>query len=87
MGAAGLAAAVVVVAAFGAWPRFWSSGTTLLQGGLMWYAPLTAFGAGDNPEYVEYHWHGLQLIAGNLYCVVGLALFLVALGAAAGAAL
>jgi alpha-1,2-mannosyltransferase len=82
MGAAGLAAAVVVVAAFGAWPRFWSSGTTLLQGGLIWYAPLTAFGAGDNPEYVEYHWHGLQLIAGNLYCVVGLALFLVALGAA-----
>jgi alpha-1,2-mannosyltransferase len=82
MRAAGLAAAVVVVAAFGAWPRFWSSGTTLLQGGLIWYAPVTAFGAGDSPKYVEYHWHGLQLIAGNLYCVVGIALFLLALGAA-----
>jgi hypothetical protein len=67
---------------FGAWPRFWSSGTTLLQGGLIWYAPVTAFGAGDNPKYVEYHWSGLQLIAGNLYCVVGIALFLLALGAA-----
>ncbi len=82
MGAAGLAAAAAVVAAFGAWPQFWSSGATLLQGGLIWYAPLSAFGAGDNPEYAEYHWHGLQLIAGNLYCIVGLALFLVALGAA-----
>ncbi len=82
MRAAGLAAAVVVVAAFGAWPRFWSSGATLLQGGLIWYAPVTAFGAGDSPKYVEYHWHGLQLIAGNLYCVVGVALFLFALGAA-----
>ena len=43
---------------------------------------MTAFGAGDSPKYVEYHWHGLQLIAGNLYCVVGIALFLFALGAA-----
>jgi alpha-1,2-mannosyltransferase len=80
--AAGLAAAAVVVVAFGAWPRVWEAGTTLLQGGLIWYAPLTAFGAGDNPGYVEYHWRGLQLIAGNLYVLVGVALFLVALGAA-----
>ena len=80
--AAWLAAAAAVVVVFGAWPRFWSSGTTLLQGGLIWYAPVTAFGAGDNPKYVEYHWSGLQLIAGNLYCVVGIALFLLALGAA-----
>jgi alpha-1,2-mannosyltransferase len=80
--AAWLAAAAAVVAAFGAWPRFWSGGTTLLQGGMIWYAPVTAFGAGDSRKYVEYHWHGLQLIAGNLYCVVGIALFLFALGAA-----
>ena len=80
--AARLAAVAVIVVAFGAWPRFWSSGATLLQGGLIWYAPLTAFGAGDSPAYVEYHWHGLQLIAGNLYCLAGVALFLAALAAA-----
>ena len=43
---------------------------------------LTAFGAGDRPDYVEYHWHGLQPIAGNLYCVAGVLLFLLALGTA-----
>jgi len=80
--AAGLAAAAAVVVGFGAWPRFWSSGTALLQGGLIWYAPLTAFGAGDSPTYVEYHWHGLQLIAGNLYVLLGVAFFLLALAAA-----
>jgi hypothetical protein len=78
-----LAAAAVVVATFGAWPRFWSGGATLLQGGLIWYAPLTAFGTGDDPKYAEYHWHGLQLIAGNLYLLVGVAFLLVALVAAA----
>jgi alpha-1,2-mannosyltransferase len=78
-----LAAAAVVVATFGAWPRFWSGGATLLQGGLIWYAPLTAFGTGDDPKYAEYDWHGLQLIAGNLYLLVGMAFLLVALVAAA----
>ena len=83
MRVAWLAAAAVVVATFGAWPRFWSGGATLLQGGLIWYAPLTAFGAGDDPKYAEYHWHGLQLIAGNLYLLVGVAFLLVALVTAA----
>jgi alpha-1,2-mannosyltransferase len=78
-----LAAAAAVVVTFGAWPRWWSSGTGLLQGGLIWYAPDTSFGTGDNPRYVEYHWHGLQLIAGNLYVLAGGALFIVALVAAA----
>ena len=81
--AAWLAGAAVIVVAFGAWPRFWSGGATLLQGGLIWYAPLTAFGTGDDPRYAEYHWHGLQLIAGNLYLLVGVAFLLVALVAAA----
>jgi alpha-1,2-mannosyltransferase len=78
-----LAAAAAVVVAFGAWPRFWLSHSGLLQGGLIWYAPVSAFSSGDNPRYVEYHWHGLQLVAGNLYVIAGGALFLVALGAAA----
>jgi alpha-1,2-mannosyltransferase len=78
-----LAAAAAVVVTFGAWPRWWSSGTGLLQGGLIWYAPDTSFGTGDNPKYVEYHWHGLQFIAGNLYVLAGGALFIVALVTAA----
>jgi alpha-1,2-mannosyltransferase len=68
-----------VLAAFGAWPDFWSARAGLLQGGLINYAPASAFAQGDNPAYAEYHWHGLQLIAGNLYILAGLGLFAVAL--------
>jgi alpha-1,2-mannosyltransferase len=82
--AAWITAAALVVVAFGAWPRLWPrAGTGLLQGGLIWYAPVSAFSSGDNPAYVEYHWHGLQEIAGNLYVIAGSALFVLALAAAA----
>ncbi len=70
-----LAAAVLVV--YGAWPDFWKRSAGLLQGGLINYAPASSFAHGDNPKYVEYHWHGLQLIAGNLYLLAGLGLFVV----------
>ncbi len=74
-----LAAAAAVVVAFAAWPRFWPGGSAgLLQGGLIWYAPTN----GDILPYREYHWHGLQLIAGNLYVIAGCLLFALALGAA-----
>ena len=43
----------------------------LLQGGLINYAPASSFAPRDNPAYAEYHWHGLQLIAGNLYLLGG----------------
>jgi alpha-1,2-mannosyltransferase len=77
------AAAAAVVVAFGAWPRFWPGGDTgLLQGGLIWYAPVSTFSSGDQANYKEYHWHGLQEIAGNLYVIAGLALFVLALAAA-----
>jgi alpha-1,2-mannosyltransferase len=76
-----LAAAVLVV--YGAWPDFWSRTAGLLQGGLINYAPGSSFAHGDNPAYVEYHWHGLQLIAGNLYLLAGLGLFVVVLVTAA----
>jgi alpha-1,2-mannosyltransferase len=81
--AAWIAAAAAVVVAFGAWPRFWpGGGTWLLQGGLIWYAPLSAFSSGDSAGYVEYHWRGLQEFAGNLYTIAGLALFALAVAAA-----
>jgi hypothetical protein len=40
------------------------------------------FAHGDNPSYPEYHWHGLQLLAGNLYLLGGLGLFAVTLAVA-----
>jgi alpha-1,2-mannosyltransferase len=72
-----LAAAVLLV--FAAWPDFWSAKAGLLQGGLINYAPASSFAHGDNPAYPEYHWHGLQLLAGNLYLLAGIGLFIVVL--------
>ena len=75
-----LAAAVLVL--FAAWPDFWNAKAGLLQGGLINYAPAAGFPSGDNPAYKEYHWHGLQLIAGNLELLVGLGLFVVVVAVA-----
>ena len=80
--AAWFALGAVILAVFGAWPDFWSRTAGLLQGGLIDYAPATSFAHGDNPGYAEYHWHGLQLLAGNLYLLAGLGLFVVAAAAA-----
>jgi alpha-1,2-mannosyltransferase len=76
------AGAVVLAVAFGGWPQFWDNRAGLLQGGLIWYAPSTSFASGDSPSFVEYHWHGLQVVAGNLYLLVGGVLFLAVLAAA-----
>jgi alpha-1,2-mannosyltransferase len=72
-----LALAAVVLVVYGGWPDFWSRKAGLLQGGLINYAPSSSFAHGDNPAYPEYHWHGLQLVAGNLYVLGGIGLFLV----------
>ena len=72
-----LALAGVVLVVYGGWPDFWSRKAGLLQGGLINYAPSSSFAHGDNPAYPEYHWHGLQLLAGNLYVLGGIGLFLV----------
>jgi alpha-1,2-mannosyltransferase len=72
-----LAGGVLVV--YGGWPDFWSRKAGLLQGGLINYAPSSSFAHGDNPAYPEYHWHGLQLLAGNLYVLGGIGLFVVVL--------
>ena len=75
-----LAAAVLIV--FAAWPDFWKAKAGLLQGGLINYAPAASFPSGDKPSYPEYHWHGLELIAGNLELLAGLGLFVVVLAVA-----
>jgi alpha-1,2-mannosyltransferase len=77
--AAWYALAAVVLLLFAAWPDFWNATAGLLQGGLINYAPAQGFPSGDHPAYKEYHWHGLQLLAGNLELLVGLGLFVVVL--------
>jgi alpha-1,2-mannosyltransferase len=77
--AAWYALAAVVLLLFAAWPDWWKASAGLLQGGLINYAPAQGFPSGDNPAYKEYHWHGLQLLAGNLELLVGLGLFVVVL--------
>jgi len=37
---------------------------------------------GDQPQYVEYHWHGFQLLWGNIYILFGMAMLLVLCGIA-----
>jgi alpha-1,2-mannosyltransferase len=76
------AGAGVAWAVFAAWPDFWSRSAGLLGGGLINDAPVSAWAYGDNPAYREYHWHGLQLVAGNTEVLAGLALFAVLLAAA-----
>ncbi len=77
------AAAGVMIAVFGAWPQFWDlSQAGLTPAGLFWYGPATYFARGDQPWYHEFHWHGLQLLAGNSFVLAGL-LALAALGVAA----
>ena len=77
---AGLAGGLAVV--FGAWPgSLWHlpANTGGYFEGLIWWPPLTNpelyLRIGDQPWFAEYHWHGLQLIVGNLYVLTGMALF------------
>jgi alpha-1,2-mannosyltransferase len=71
--------ALVLVLVFAGWPSFLNAG----QGhGLIWYAPATPFASGDSPGYLEYHWHGIQLLDGNFYVLTGCALLLAAVVAA-----
>jgi alpha-1,2-mannosyltransferase len=66
-------AAGAVVLVFGAWPQFWDlSQAGLSPAGLFWYGPTHYFATGDQPWYPEFHWHGLQLLAGNSFVLAGL---------------
>ena len=73
------ASGAALLLAFFAWPAAWfenarSLGTDTL--GLIWMQGNTSPGKYqqylDRPTYVEYHWHGFQLIWGNLYVLVGI---------------
>ena len=63
----------VLVLVFGAWPQLWDlSQSGLVPAGLFWYGPTHYFATGDQPWYPEFHWHGLQLLAGNSFVLAGL---------------
>ena len=63
----------VLVLVFGAWPQLWDlSQSGLTPAGLTWYGPTHFFATGDQPWYPEFHWHGLQLLAGNSFVLAGL---------------
>jgi alpha-1,2-mannosyltransferase len=69
----------LLVIAFLGWPKLWNAG----QGkGVIWLAPATGDAYGDNPHFAEYHWHGIQLVEGNLYVLIGCLMLLAALVAA-----
>jgi len=83
----GLAAGMVVV--FAAWPdALWESARNLgnFSFGFLWAQsntnPVKFAKHGDQPSYVEYHWHGFQLLWGNAYILAGVALLLILLALA-----
>jgi glycosyl transferase family 87 len=72
---------------FAAWPdAIWENERTLgdFSFGFLWAQantdPVTFAQQGDQPGYVEYHWHGFQLLWGNAYLIAGVALLLILLG-------
>jgi alpha-1,2-mannosyltransferase len=69
---------------FASWPQLWNLGQSgLTPAGLGWYAPGTYFATGSKPWYHEFHWHGLQLLAGNSAVLAGLACLAALVAAAA----
>jgi hypothetical protein len=77
-----IALAAGLAAVFGAWPdALWTSARNLgrFSLGLLWDPPNTNpilfVEHGDQPSFVEYHWHGLWLATGNAYILAGLAVF------------
>jgi alpha-1,2-mannosyltransferase len=79
---AALAGALLLI--FAAWPgALWSvpiTGPGDFTNGLIWAGPnsrvttYTLFG--DNPRFLEYHWHGLQNLSGNAFVLTGVALLI-----------
>ena len=72
---------------FAAWPdALWENARNLgnFSLGFLWAQPNTnpiKFAQyGDQPSYVEYHWHGFQLLWGNAYILAGVALLAILLG-------
>jgi len=72
---------------FAAWPdAIWENARTLgnFSLGFLWAQantnPIKFAQYGDQPSYVEYHWHGFQLLWGNAFILAGVALLLILLG-------
>jgi alpha-1,2-mannosyltransferase len=83
----GLAAGILIV--FGAWPdALWENARNLgrFSLGFLWAPPNTNpilyVEHGDQPWFVEYHWHGLWLLTGNAYILAGMMIFLALCGVA-----
>jgi alpha-1,2-mannosyltransferase len=74
--AAWFASFALVAAGFEAWPSLWKGGGSVVPWGLIWYAPSTA--ADVSGAHPEYHWAGLQLVAGNLYLFTGFVMLAIA---------
>jgi alpha-1,2-mannosyltransferase len=82
VGCAAVAAALLLI--FAPWPgSLWGVPTTgpgNFTKGLIWagpYSKVTIFIArGDLPSFKEYHWAGLQNLAGNAYILTGMALLI-----------
>jgi alpha-1,2-mannosyltransferase len=79
-----LALAIAMIIVFGPWPdAIWEKARNLgkFSLGFLWAPPNTNPQLyaihGDQPSFVEYHWHGLQLLTGNAYILAGMALLLV----------
>jgi alpha-1,2-mannosyltransferase len=84
-----IALAVGVVFVYGPWPdALWETGRNLgkFSLGFLWAPPNTNPELytlhGDQPSFVEYHWHGIWLLTGNAYILGGIALMLLAGGVA-----
>jgi len=84
---AALGAGIIVV--YGAWPdALWEHARNLgkFSLGFLWAqrntSPILFSEHGDQPQYVEYHWHGFQLLWGNIYILGGIALLLILAGIA-----
>jgi alpha-1,2-mannosyltransferase len=74
--AAWFASFALVAVGFEAWPSLWKGGGSVVPWGLIWYAPSTPADFGD--IHPEYHWAGLQLVAGNLYLLTGFVMLAIA---------
>ncbi len=82
VGSAAVGAALLLI--FAPWPgSLWGVPTTgpgNFTKGLIWAGPYTAvkkfIANGDQPGFKEYHWAGLQNLAGNAYVLAGIALLI-----------
>jgi alpha-1,2-mannosyltransferase len=78
-----VALAACIIFVYGPWPdALWEKARNLgnFSLGFLWAPPNTNPEQytlhGDQPSFVEYHWHGIWLLTGNAYILGGIALML-----------